>query len=71
MFACCERSFDIFRLREDGKGEDDGVDVGAQEEIVVGFARTGVGGVKVDIGAGREGEGLCGLESARVDGLEG
>ena len=44
------------------------MDIAAEEEVIVGFARARVVGVEIDMFAC--GEGGCGFEAARVDGFE-
>ena len=67
MFSSRKRRLNVFRLIQDREGDDDGVNVSAQQEVMVGLAAAGVVGVEVDIGV----ECLCGFERARVDGFEG
>lgn len=70
MLAGLERGLDVFGLIEDGQGDDDGVDVVAQEEVVVDAAGTCVFGVEVYV-AGVFTQCLRGFEGARVEGFEG
>ncbi len=74
MLARTDGLFHHTRLVQDGKGDVDGCDVLALEEVVEGLARDGWA-VKVDVYRrgvlGGGGEGLGGLLRARVDGFEG
>lgn len=50
MLAGSEGCFDVLGLVADWKGDDDGGDVVASEEVFVGFTVAAVGGVEVDLG---------------------
>jgi hypothetical protein len=67
MLPSGECSFYIFRLTHDRERENNGVDVIAKEEVVVGLSRTRIIGVEIDICF----EGFGRFEGARVDGFEG
>jgi hypothetical protein len=67
MLAGGERSFDVFGLLGDGQGNDYGVDIGAQEQVVVRLPHAGIVRVEVDGDA----QSLCRGEGARVDGFKG
>lgn len=71
MLASCECGLDERRLREDGQRDDDGVDVGAGEEVGVGLACAAVVGVERDIVAGCGSKGAGGGGGAGVDRFEG
>lgn len=70
MLPGVEGRLDVLRLRRDGKSDDDGGDVGAQEQVVVGARGAEVVGVDVDVAAGFGGEDERGGGGARVDRLE-
>jgi hypothetical protein len=67
MLAGGERSFDVCGLFGYGQGDDHGVDIGAQEQIVVRLPLAGVVRVEVDSDA----QSFCRGEGARVDGFKG
>ena len=69
MLPCGQCCLDEFGLCEDGESDDDGLDVFAEEEIVVGFPSTGIVRVEFYVGGGFDG--LGGFEGARVDCFEG
>jgi hypothetical protein len=48
MLARGECGFDVFGLFGDGQGEDHGVDVRAQEQVVVGLAGACIVRVEID-----------------------
>lgn len=49
MFARCEGGFDEFGLDQDGEGDYDGLDVRAEQEIMVSMARSCIVGVELDV----------------------
>jgi hypothetical protein len=66
VLAGREGGFDVFGLREDGQRDYNGLDVAAEEEIVVGIARARVVGVEGNVDVQR----FCGCERAGVYRLE-
>lgn len=70
MFPGIERGLDVRRLCRDGKSDDDGGDVGALEQVVVGMRGAEMVGVDVDGAADFGGEGEGGGGGARVDRFE-
>lgn len=72
MLAGGEGGLDVLRLADDGESNDDGLDVLAEEQVMVRLANTRVGRVEIQAGS-RLDEGcrlLSGFQGSRVDGLE-
>lgn len=72
MLAGGEGGLDVLWLADDGESNDDGLDVLAEEQVVVRLANTRVGRVEIQAGP-RLDEGcglLSGFQGSRVDGLE-
>ena len=72
MFAGCESSFDVLGLTEDREGDDDGLDILTEKQVVIGATYTGVGRVQIGgVASDQFGSVLCRLEGAGEDCLDG